>query len=144
MSQAQDAAYQPKPEIIEHPARAGHGFDLRTHIKNAKTGETIRVQPYRRFSVGLSTYYERPKMSGNLFFEDGKPAGRRFLKDGKFVIDEALPHADFVAARTEFVKPEDIAQENEALRAELAALQSEKEAKVTVVQPKAQAASQKR
>jgi len=152
---SQNADYQPKPEIIEHPARVGTGFDLRTHIKNAKTGETIKEQPYRRFCVGLKVYYERPKFSGNLVFEDGKHAGRRFQdKEGKWVIDESLPHEAYVAKRTELVRPEDIADENEALRAELAArdaelamLKGEKQDKVEQVaqnKPQAQAAPQRK
>lgn len=147
MSRAQDADYQPKPEIIEHPARVGNGFDLRTHIKDAKTGETIKIQPYRRFSVGLSTYFERPKFSGNLYYEDNKPAGRRISKGKDSVgnelweIDLQAKHIDYVAATTHLTRAEDIAKENETLRAELAALQAEKEAKLD--KNPAQAAKQK-
>lgn len=136
MSRAQDADYQPQPEVIEHPARVGTGFDLRTHIKDAKTGEIIMIQPYRRFSVGLSTYFERPKFSGNLYYEDNVPAGRRVAK-GKdssgneiWEIDTKAKHIDFVAANTHLTRSEDIKKENETLRAELAALQAEKEAKL--------------
>lgn len=133
---------QNKLEVIEHPARVGTGFDLRTHILDAKTGEMIRIQPYRRFCEGRSVYFERPKMSGNLFYESNEPAGRRIQdKDGNWIIDTKLEHVDFIAPKTHLVKAQEVFEENAALRAELAALKAEKDAKLESVKAPTQVAA---
>lgn len=128
MSKLQDLPYQPKPSVIEDPPPPHEGFDYRTHIKNAKTGEMIKVQPYRRFCIGQQVYLERPKHSGNLFFENGDPAGRRIQKNGKWEIDDQAKHIEVIEPQD--LTAEEIAAENEALKRELAALKSESEAKM--------------
>lgn len=130
MSQAQDASYQPKPKVIETPERVGEGFDLRTHISDAKTGQLIRMQPYRMFCEGRIRYFERPKMSGNLFYESGEVAGRRVQVEGKWKIDETLKHTEFTSAKTDLITPDQVFSENEELRKELAAMRAEKEASI--------------
>lgn len=129
-----EADYQPKPKVIEHPERnPSEGFDLRTHIKDAKTGKLIRVQPYTRRVVNSVVYYERPVGSGNLFFESGLAAGRRIpdSKDAKgnvtYKIDEQASHIEYVASITQERTMDGVVDENEALRKELAALKAEKE-----------------
>lgn len=140
MSQAQDADYQPKPKVLETPERVGEGFDLRTHISDAKTGGLVRVQPYRLFCQERIKYYERPKLSGNLYFEDGKEAGRRTkTAEGAWVIDTKAAHVDFTAAKSDAITPDQVFAENEELRKELAAMKAEKEAMLEQKNVKAQA-----
>ena len=48
------------------------GFDLRTHIRDPKTGRVIGSQPYRlRVSREGGRQFERPVGSGVWYFEDG-------------------------------------------------------------------------
>ncbi len=130
-------------EVTEWPPRdPNKGFDDRVHIKNAKTGEMIRKQPYRskhlKDGEGSKEYCERPVGSGNLFTRDGAPAGRI---DGDWAkwekVDHKAAHKAFVEKTTSFAKVGDIIAENEQLRAELAAMTAEKDAKLkTPEQPK--------
>lgn len=123
---AQDLDYQPKPDVIEDPPPPMSGFDFRTHIKDARTGELIRIQAYRRRCIGNQTFCERPVDSGNLWYEDGKQAGR-WVKgpDGKFFADESAEHIQFIAPKTQLRRQTEIEDENEILRLELAARDEE-------------------
>jgi hypothetical protein len=128
MSKAQDLDYQPRPKVQETPEWNGVGFDLRVLIKDAKTGEVIRHQPYNRHCVGRHVYYERPVGSGNLFYGDGKPAGRWMKQEnGEYGAQTDLPHV----SAPEPIAPmsaDAVAEENETLRRELAAAKAELEA----------------
>ena len=44
-------------------------FDLRTHIRDAKTGRVVKVQPYRRFTSRDGDIYER---DGVKYYENGE------------------------------------------------------------------------
>jgi hypothetical protein len=142
MSEAQDRDYQPQPKVQEVPARVGTGFDLRVNIKDGKTGEMIKTQPYNRHCVGTKTYYERPIGSGNLFWESGEAAGRWVrnpdFKKGtgnvEFMPDEAAAHIFYDEEKTVKFSQEaanEVLAENTALKAELDALKAEKEAKMS-------------
>ena len=51
-------------------------FDLKTVIRDSKTGSVVSRQPYRLHVKSGTKYYERPVGSGNLWFEDGSHAGQ--------------------------------------------------------------------
>lgn len=68
-------------------------FDLKTVIRNPKTGAIIKRQPYRLHVKGGSKYFERPVNSGNLWFEDGRPAGQ--MVNGEIVKGEE--HKEYIA-----------------------------------------------
>lgn len=57
----------------ETPARDETvGFDLRTEIRDSKTGKVIRSQPYiRHVHRDKGVVYER---AGQFFYENGEPA----------------------------------------------------------------------
>lgn len=49
------------------------GFDLRTHIRDPKSGRIIIDQPYRLYiSKDGVRVFERPPGSGNKFYENGE------------------------------------------------------------------------
>lgn len=124
---------------VEAPAPA---FDLVTHRRD-KFGKVIEINPYRMFCFGDERYFERPKLSGNLFFGDGSAAGRL----GTRTVERANPKTkemqkvienfcEMGAAHIAFVAPptsdQKLAQEmadaqitNAALKAELEALKQE-------------------
>lgn len=126
MSREQDLDYQPRPQVIEHPAPNPHGgFDLRVKITDAKTGNLIRHQPHRIHTNGQIRYFEFPKGSGNLWFENNEPAGR-VEYDAKG-IKSILPDADHIEYIPE-AKNVALEERLEAAEQELAALRAEKEA----------------
>lgn len=128
MSSAQDRDYQPQSKIQETPEWDGRGFDLRVLIKDGKTGEVIRHQPYNRHCVGAHVYYERPPGSGNLVYGDGKPAGRWMKQEnGQYGAQTDLAHIE-QAQPLEPVTAQAIAEENETLKQELAAMTAQVEA----------------
>ena len=120
---------QKAPPIEEHPPRDwSRGFDTRVHITDAKTGRLLKFQPYKLHVVGGVEYYERPVKSGNLFYPDGKVAGRWVEGPNKqMYADTNAEHIEFVAAESEWQTEDAVRSENEALRAELAALKKDKE-----------------
>lgn len=108
--------------IIEDPGRDWtKGFDDRVTIRDAKTGEIIRFQPFRLRIINSVRYYERPKGSCNLVYENGEHAGR-FI-DGQ--VDLSAKHVEFIEPKT--ITKEDLEQENAELRRELAAIQGTKQ-----------------
>lgn len=121
----QDLDYQPKAAVTEHPQKNPGSFDLRTHVKDAKTGRLLYEQNYDLHIVGGVKYFERPCGSGNLWYESGEAAGR--WEQGQAHPDKA--HIAFTAPTTDQRTPEGVVAENEALRAEIAAMKAEKEAK---------------
>lgn len=53
------------------------GFDLRTYIRDPKSGQVIKRQPYRlHHCAEHGEWFERPVNSGNCWFRNGQPAGR--------------------------------------------------------------------
>jgi len=126
-------AVTPTPKVIEHPVRQEGIFDHRTHIRNSVTGRLVAHQPYSTHFVGDKTLMERPLGSGNMFTPHGEPAGRYEMRDGHLV-KVSDTHTD-ISARSEVRTIED---ENAALRAELAALKAETQAK-TEAKPQAPA-----
>lgn len=132
---------QAQAPIIEDPPRDfTKGFDLRVTIRDGKTGEVIRKQPYRIHMRGDSRYYERPVKSGNLFFEDGKEAGRLIPGDkGKTVIDAKAKHIEVPAEVPKDLKA--LEEQNEELRAEVAAMRAEREKRDASAPQKQQAAA---
>jgi hypothetical protein len=90
------------------------GFDLRTHIRDPKTGQVIKKQPYKLYigkfdGSNVGKFYERPVGSGNLFYENGAVAGR--MVDGK--VNHAVPHVAVVSPKSQEqqLADEGIAQE---------------------------------
>ncbi len=107
-------------------------FSFETHKFDAN-GNLVSVDHYRLHNAGGTSYYERPKFSGNLWFENNEPAGRVEYKaneKGKLtkhlLIGEEYPHQ-------EYVKPlsgaEAIAAELAQAKAELAQIKAEQSAK---------------
>ena len=47
-------------------------FDLKTHIRDAKTGHITRRQPYRLHIKNGNKLFERPPGSGQMFYENGE------------------------------------------------------------------------
>lgn len=138
---ADAAAVQQKPKPVEVPARDfDTGFDYRTHIRDAKTGRLIILQPYSRHSNGEQVLLERPIGSGNCFAENGEPAGRwKFETAGKEAKWTKLSDTHDATAKNPSVNPvEDLRAENEALKAERAARDAELAAREVASQPKAQ------
>lgn len=129
-----DQSYVPQKEIIEVPAKAPSGFDLRTHIKDANTGRLVRTQAHRIHCDRDMRYFEFPVDSGNLWFEDNSPAGRVTYKgEGKSrakTINPDAPHLAFVPLKSSETTVEGILEENEMLRRELAEAKAEREAKI--------------
>jgi hypothetical protein len=118
---------QPQTKVVEHPQKNdAQGFDLRTHIKDAKTGRLLRVQPYTLHIIRGDKYFERPPKSGNLFYESGEAAGVMIGGDVKL----GQAHSAYVEPITNERTFPGVVSENEALRAELAALKAEKEKEV--------------
>jgi len=115
--------------VPEQEEKKAEGFDLIVTHRDVKTGLVTHSNPYILRVCGeqgnsvKARYWERPKGSGNLFDKKGQPVGRwdaskpegeRFIKGAK--------HIEWVAPLTEDQK---IAQENAALKAELAQLKAE-------------------
>ena len=119
-----------RKEIIEHPQPAAEGFDLRTHIRDAETGRLIRKQPHAYHAQGDLRMYEQPIGSGNMFTPGGHPMGRYEMltpgKKGQRWEQVSETHAPVVEQKFYGSAEE----ENEALRAELAALKAESDAKL--------------
>lgn len=121
---------QQRTKVTENPPPPVSGFDKRTHIKDENTGRLIRKQIHSLHVVGGQYLYEYPVKSGNLFFENGDVAGRWVRKSEKsteFKHEPDATHIEFAAPRTELVTPEAVFDENEMLRAEIAALKAERE-----------------
>lgn len=105
------------------------GFSLIVQHRDPKTGAIVREDPYilRRVSNGaaggVSSYWERPAGSGNLFNKRNQPIGRwdKTQPEGKRFIKDA-PHIAWEPPLTEDQK---VSKENAALKAELAALKAE-------------------
>lgn len=134
MSREQDREYQPRAKVIEVPERAPEGFDLRTHVKDGKTGQPIREQHYRLRIVGGTKYFERPVGSGNLWYESAEAAGRwaatdQMDKKGKpvFAVNPDAPHLAYSAPKSAAETNEELQDENAELRKELAARDAELE-----------------
>lgn len=113
-----------KEEIVEDPPRVPGELDKRVTIRNAKTGQVIRVTPHRVRCVGQYRYFEKPSNSGNLFFESGEVAGR--WVDGK--VDPHAEHVEYVRVTPQSY--EEVAKKNAALEAEVRALRAEQAAKL--------------
>jgi hypothetical protein len=47
-------------------------FDMRTHIRDSKTGKIIVEQPYRLWFTAYGEVFERPIGSGTLWNSSGK------------------------------------------------------------------------
>lgn len=108
------------------------GFDLRVQVRDDKTGEVVRHQPYKLRIEKQTRYYERPVGSGNLFYEGGNEAGRWVkLPSGQMGPDTTATHVQWTAplegAEKLFSDNEKLKQQYETLRAELEAIQREKE-----------------
>lgn len=137
---SQDNDYPSQAKIIESPEYIPGSFDLRVTVKNAKTGEVIKHQPYNLHCDGKDKYFERPIGSGNLFYGSGQPAGR-WMRNPDWKKGSSVPeyyanteaeHVEFevTQARQLTVEAMQAAEaDNASLRAELAALKAEKEGK---------------
>lgn len=125
------------------------GFDLRTLVRDERSGEILKNEPYTLHNEGGIEYFESPKGSGNLFYRNGEPAGRiefpKVDKQGRRVGKGEIKLGE---EHKEFEKPldanADLFAQNKALSArnaeierELAALKAEREAN----KPKPQAAA---
>lgn len=117
-----------KPEAEKKFNTKTHYFDKRGRLKARNL--------LRAHIVAGTTYYERPVNSGNLWYENDTPAGRvEFLTDDKGKKKKSI---DFNAAHKVYVKPmegeeklsfenQNLKSENEAILAELKAMQLENE-----------------
>lgn len=93
-------------------------FDLKTHIRNPKTGQLLKVQPYRLHCIGEKKLYERPVGSGNVFYENGEKAGR--VVKGKH--EESEAHIAYAAPLTADKRVNEAIAEKDA---EIAALRKQ-------------------
>jgi hypothetical protein len=96
------------------------GFNLQVHYRDDKTGLVVETDPYILRVVGesaggKSSYFERPKGSGNLFNKRGEAIGR--WVDGGFKAD--MPHVAFVAPLTQDQKLANSLVEKDSKIAEL-------------------------
>ncbi len=117
-------------------------FDFQTHKFDAN-GNLVATDHYRLHNANGTSYYERPKFSGNLWFENNQPAGRIEYKiEGKktvkhLLIGEEYPHLAYVKPLS---GSEAIAAELAQAKAELAQIKAEQSAKtqteVKVTEPK--------
>ncbi len=123
------AEAQPKRKIVEHPELdPSTGFDYRTHIKDAKTGQLIRLQNYARHSKNGEVLLERPIGSGNCFFENGEPAGRyRFTQTKTDVTWEKISDTH-LEVKPMLSKVDELKQTNELLSLEVESLRAEADA----------------
>lgn len=102
-------------------------FDLRTHLRDEKSGVVVRKNPYRLYYREGIQYFERPVGSGNLWFKSGEPAGRMIdnkIQEVEHVAYNPPPTADEKLAMDLIVKDGKIAQ----LERELEAIRKEKRA----------------
>lgn len=116
----------PTQKPIEHPVKQEGIFDHRTHIRDENTGALIAYQPYAYHSFGSTRLYERPQGSGNMFTPNGDPCGRWELRGQgvwEKISDSHAPVKSVSFASREAL----LADENESLKAELAALKAEQE-----------------
>jgi hypothetical protein len=122
-------------------------FDLIVHHRDPKTGLVVKSDPYILRVVGetgsseKSQYWERPAGSGNLFDKENNPIGRwvyeevtikgKKVRKGKF--EAGVEHIAFERPMTADQKLAqaviESTRENDALKAELAALKAESEKK---------------
>ena len=130
---AQDKDYQPRAKVIESPQLdPTAGFDLRTHIKDAKTNKLIRLQPYARHARNDEVLYERPIGSGNCYHENGVPAGNwKFHQQKDDVRWEKVSDKHVATKAAPVDHLEEAYQKIEMLERELAARDSEKTGKRT-------------
>ena len=108
-------------------------FDNRVHIRDADSGRLHKRQPYAYHAFGTMKLLERPVGSGNMFDYQGKPIGR-------WALDKANGHwnkiADTHAEKPSYelmLQPEDLAQRNSELEAEIAALKADMEQKTAPI-----------
>jgi len=135
MSKEQDASYQPRATVIEHPPHnPAEGFDRRVHIMDAKTGKLIKYQPHTLHIVGGNEYYEFPVSSGNLFYRSGEKAGRWLKTENGWGAVTTAEHVEFATPLTEDQSIAALNEKNAALEAELAALKAERSEKKEEVQ----------
>lgn len=102
-------------------------FDLRTSVRDGKSGKIVKKQPYRLHVVAGKQFFERPVGSGNLWFLNGEPAGQ--VIDGK--VKSGEPHHEWTAPG-ELEKQGIFAEKDKriaSLEAELRAIKQEKEKK---------------
>lgn len=107
-------------------------FDLMVTHRDPLTGQITKRDPYVMYVMksaegGKMRLYERPKGSGNLWNSKGEPIGRwdKSKKEGEQFIKGAK-HIDWVQPLT---KDQQIAKENAALKAEIAAMKAESDKK---------------
>lgn len=71
-----------EPEVADILKYKGRGFDHRVQILHPRTGELLKVQPYRmtvtQSKFGIIKIYER---DGKTYWENGEPASREDLVD---------------------------------------------------------------
>lgn len=121
---------QAAKKVIEFPAKADEGFDIRTHIRDAKTGRLHILQPFAYHAQGDLRLHERPIGSGNMFSPNGDPIGRWTLKgEGKNRLWEKISeqHTE-VAPNIPVNREEHLENELTASQKEVAALKAEREA----------------
>lgn len=103
-------------------------FDLTVDRWNSQGHRVGPRNPYRKYIIAGSEYYERPLNSGNLWLENNRPAGRvicEFNEKGHITKKEF----DFGAAHTAYIPAptgaEKLAGELAAERAKSAQLEAE-------------------
>lgn len=98
-------------------------FDLRTHVKDPKTGETIKMNHYKmEVSKTDGTRFERPIGSGNYF----NGAGDLIIKGKDPVVVKSVEEVTQDLESQKSI----LAKENDELKAKIAALTASDSAKV--------------
>lgn len=121
------------PKIVEAPEKQDGVFDSRTHIRDANTGRLIMHQPYSMHFQGEEKLMERPPGSGNMFADGGQPLGRyEWQTNGKHGHWKKVSDTHTVAPMgrkivTAGEAAQELSDENAQLKAELLALQAERD-----------------
>lgn len=120
-------------------------FDITVTHRDPRSGRITHKTPYILHIVDGQRFWEKPAGSGNCFNGHGAPIGR-WIREEKIVKGKKTVQGEFVegAAHIEWTPPvtqdQQVAKENAALKAELAALKAESVKKIQPAQKKDQGA----
>lgn len=109
---------------------------MRVHIRDRETGALIRLQHYTAHHMGDEKMYEQPPGSGNMYDVAGRAIGRwESHIQGKNTIWKRISEEHIEAKVAMLNKEEYLESQNDMLRAELAAMRTEENAKAPAVTP---------
>lgn len=143
-----------REEKADEPVK---GFDLRVTHRDETTGLVVREDPYVLRVIGNAEdpkdesrqrLWERPAGSGNLWDKSNNAIGRwiseeKIIKGKKCKVGHYDPDAPHIAWAPPLTEDQKIAQENAALKAEIAALKAEQMKKDTSMSASASAPKKK-